>query len=297
MHATEEPATSNDNSCSIDSTDCALRLRERRRHCKRQLGTSADAGRVTDTTDLQPRAPPRTEATDTGGSEPATGDEGIARAALLQPDDIGDDWQDYGPDSAFPMTAELAAAVPSCAPFVDVVFDGNTGVWASTGLGRDMDIAFTSVTVFPTEAEAAAMVAATATPEFDQCWADFNEVAVVELPFGIESASYESVEPPDVALGGDSSSLHALDGTITLGSSEVPDSCVCAFVQQGSDRRRLSLRGARLQRSGTRRCDRHRCGPSRRDGRVAHVDAEDGLLSVADPSASHERSHEHRREP
>ena len=118
------------------------------------------------------------------------------------------------------MTAELAASVPSCAPFVDVVFEGNTGVWAHTGLGRNMDIAFTSVTVFQTEAEAAAMVAATATPEFDQCWADFNEVAVVELPFGIDSASYEPVEPPDVELGGDSSSLHALDGTITLGSSE-----------------------------------------------------------------------------
>ena len=131
------------------------------------------------------------------------------------------------------MTAELAASVVSCAPFVDVVFEGNTGVWASTGLGRDMDIAFTSVTVFPTETEAAAMIAATATPEFDQCWAEFNEVAVVELAIGIESASYESVEAPAVDLGGDSSSLHALDGTITLGSTDVPDSCVCAFVQNG----------------------------------------------------------------
>jgi len=131
------------------------------------------------------------------------------------------------------MTAELAASVPRCAPFVDVVFEGNTGVWASTGLGRNMDIAFTSVTVFPTETDAAAMVAATATPEFDQCWADFNEVAAVELPFGIESASHEPVEPPDIELGGDSSSLHALDGTFTLGSDNVADSCVCAFVQQG----------------------------------------------------------------
>ncbi len=206
-------------------------------------GSDGDAASASPTPPQTPAAsptqPPAAEnttqagSTDTGGSEPATGDEDIARAALLQPDDIGDEWQDYGPDSAFPMTAELAAAVPSCAPFVDIAFDGNTGVWASTGLGRDMDIAFTSVTVFATEADAAAMVAATATPEFDQCWADFNEVAVVELPFGIESASYESVEPPAVALGGDSSSLHALDGTITLGSTDVPDSCVCAFVQQG----------------------------------------------------------------
>ncbi len=96
-----------------------------------------------------------------------------------------------------------------------------------------MDIAFTSVTVFATTAEAAGMVAATATPEFDQCWADFNEVAAIALPFGIESASYETVAPPDVELGGDSSSLHALEGTITLGTDTVPDTCICAFVQQG----------------------------------------------------------------
>ena len=124
---------------------------------------------------------PPTEPTDTGETEPATGDEAveIAEAALLQPGDIGDGWQDLGSQFAWPMTAELAASVPSCAPFVDVVFEGNTGVWAHTTLGRNTDIAFTSVTVFPTEAEAAAMVAATATPEFDQCWADFNEVGIV----------------------------------------------------------------------------------------------------------------------
>jgi hypothetical protein len=170
-----------------------------------------------------------------GETEPAIGGEGveIAEAALLQPGDIGDGWQDLGSQFEFPMTAELAASVPSCAPFVDVVFEGNTGVWAHTTLGRNTDIAFTSVTVFPTEAEAVAMVAATATPEFDQCWADFNEVAVVAMGVGVDSASYESVEPPDVELGGDSSSLHALEGTFMFGATSVPDSCVCAFVQQG----------------------------------------------------------------
>ncbi len=164
-----------------------------------------------------------------------TGDEGveIAQAALLQPDDLGDGWQDLGSEFTFPMTAELAASVPSCAPFVDVVLEGNTGVWAHTTLGRNTDIAFTSITVFPTEAEAAAMVAATATPEFDQCWADFNEVAIVAMGVGVDSASYETVEPPDVELGGDSSSLQALDGTLTFGATSVPDTCVCAFVQQG----------------------------------------------------------------
>ena len=178
---------------------------------------------------------PPTEPTDTSESESAPGDDGVevAEAALLQPGDIGDGWQDLGSQLPWPMTAELAASVPSCAPFVDVVFEGNTGVWAHSTLGRDTDIAFTSVTVFPTEAEAAAMVAATTAPEFDQCWADFNEVGIVSMGIGIDSASYESVEPPDVELGGDSSSLHALDGTVMFGSTSVPDSCVCAFVQKG----------------------------------------------------------------
>ncbi len=178
---------------------------------------------------------PPTEPVDTAETEPATGEDGveIAEAALLQPADVGDGWQDLGSQFAWPMTAELAASVPSCAPFVDVVFEGNTGVWAHTTLGRNTDIAFTSVTVFPTEAEAAAMVAATAAPEFDQCWAEFNEVGVVSMGIGVDSASYESVEPPDVDLGGDSSSLQALEGTMMFGATSVPDSCVCAFVQQG----------------------------------------------------------------
>ena len=176
---------------------------------------------------------PASASTDTPGVVSVAGDAGIAQAALLQPGDIGEGWQDYGPDSAFSMTAQLAASVPSCAAFVDVVFEGNTGVWATTALGRNADIVFTSITLFPTDTEAAAMVAATATPEFDQCWSDFNEVAAVELPFGIDSASYEPVEPPDVELGGDSSSLHALDGTIRLGSTNLPDTCICAFVQKG----------------------------------------------------------------
>lgn len=172
-----------------------------------------------------------TESTD--AAEPTPDEPATARAALLQPTDLGAGWQDLGADFAFPMTAELAASVPTCAPFVDVSFEGSIGVWASTALSRNTDIAFASVALFPTVAEATAMVAATATPEFDQCWADLNEAAAVALPFGIESASYESVVPPDIALGGDSSSLHALDGTITLGSTDVPDTCVCAFVQQG----------------------------------------------------------------
>ena len=176
---------------------------------------------------------PATEPAEAVGSEPTTDDVTISQAALLQPADVGDGWQDLGSDYAFPMTAELAASLPSCAPFVDVVFEGNTGVWAHTTLRRNTDIAFTSITLFPTEPEAAAMVAATATPEFDQCWADFNEVAVVEMGVGVDSASYESVEPPDVELGGDSSSLQALEGTLMFGATSVPDSCVCAFVQEG----------------------------------------------------------------
>jgi len=218
--------------CGSDSTDGS----DSSSPPQAQTDTAAPAETAAPTTSVTPPPPaettPATEPTDTDAPESAPDEAAIAQAALLQPEDLGDGWQDLGPGSAFPMTAELAASVPSCAPFVDVVFEGNSGVWAHTTLSRP-EVVFTSVTVFPTEAEAAAMVAATATPEFDQCWADFNEVAIVEMPLGIDSASYESVEPPDIELGGDSSSLLALDGTITLGATSIPDSCVCAFVQQG----------------------------------------------------------------
>ena len=198
-----------------------------------------DAATSTDTEATPSSAPastenaPATEPATSGESTAASGDVALAQTALLRAEDIGEGWQNYGPASAFPMKGELAASLPSCAPFVDVVFEGNTGAWAHTSLGRNMDIALTSVTVFASATEAAAMIAATAKPQFDKCWADFNEIAVVQLPFGIKSAKYESVEPPDVKLGGDSSSLHALVGTIELGSSSVPDTCVCAFVQRG----------------------------------------------------------------
>lgn len=207
---------------------------------------------VTETTPPQPTAPESTPttATDsapTAAATPAPTDaedeertatvrarrQALADAALVRPGDLGDGWQDLGPGTAFPMTAELATAVPSCAPFGSVVFDGNDGVWAQTALGRDADIAFASVTVFATADEAAAMVAAAGTPEFEQCWADFNDVAVVALPFGIQSAHYEPAEPPLLELGGDSSTVHALDGTIHFGPTPVPDTCVCVFVQEG----------------------------------------------------------------
>ena len=238
---------------------------------------------------------PATEPAETVGSAPAPDEAALAQAALLQPADVGDGWQDYGPESAFPMTAELALSIPSCAPYVDVVFDGNTGVWASTTLGRNEGVAFTSVTVFPSEAEAAAMVAATATPEFDQCWADFNEVAVVAMPFGIDAASYESVEPPDVELAGDSSSLHALEGTFTLGSTSIPDSCVCAFVQQGRTVVTFHSAAPIFSCCGPSRRDRLGTGSSRRDRCLTHG-PQDELLPLPDPPACHERHDELGRE-
>jgi hypothetical protein len=170
-------------------------------------------------------------ATDTA-TDTAIDDAALAAEALPAPEDLGEGWSQYA-DEGFPMRAELAAPLATCAAFVDVVFEGNGGTWAHSTLGRGPDIVFASVTVFPTDAEAAAMVAATADPDFDQCWSDFNEVAVVAMPFGIDSSTYEVVTPPDVELGGDSSSLQALEGTIQVGSSTIPDSCVCAFVQQG----------------------------------------------------------------
>ena len=191
VSTTHKPAPTSDNGRSSDHTVGARRrrLRERRHHGSESssapgaggdhwVGETGDAGAGDTPAPVEtPRQP--NPSTPTGRSRPLGEGAEIAKQRCCSPPTSVTAGRTSAREFALPMTAELAATVPSCAPFVDVVFEGNTGVWAHTSLGREMDITFTSVTVFPTEAEAAAMVAATATPEFDECWADFNEVGVV----------------------------------------------------------------------------------------------------------------------
>lgn len=166
-------------------------------------------------------------------SDPASADAALATDALLPAADVGEGWVSNGTSLVFPMDVELAVTVASCAPYLATVFEGgNNGVWAHTSYTRNQDVALTSVTVFPTVAEAEVMVAEASADGFDACWADFNDVAVAQIA-DATSASYAPVDPPDIELPGETAVLNALEGSIVFGNAEVPDSCVCAMMQQG----------------------------------------------------------------
>lgn len=200
-------------------------------------GTTEEPATATTTT-----LPPSTTTT-TAAPAPSTttaptapdvdADAELAAAGLLAAEDLGEGWISNGTALVFPMGVDLAADVPTCVPYLDIVFEGgNDGVWSATSYSRNADLALSSVTVFPDEAGAVAMVDAMASDEFDACWADFNEVAVMQFA-GADAVSYESVTPPDVELSGDSAALNALVGTLTFGNTEVPDSCVCSVQRVG----------------------------------------------------------------
>ncbi len=163
------------------------------------------------------------------------GDAAVVADALLTPADLGNGWGDASEQMSFPNSAEMAATVPECAPYVDLVFAGGAdhGVGQSAALTKGPDVLFTYVVVFPTEAAATAMLDAVQSPGFDACWAKFNDVAVPAMPIGATSATYENDTPPDLTFTADQSSVKSLVGTVTMGGSDLPDTCVCTFARSG----------------------------------------------------------------
>jgi len=171
----------------------------------------------------------------TTASAPTSPQNAALEAALLSPADLGADWDSLAETHRFPNGADLAATVEACAPFVDLVFDGGAqhGTGASAALGNGQDIVFTYVVAFDTEEQAAAMLGAVQSPGFAECWARFNEVAVLELPMGISSATYESGEPPALDIAADAVAVLHLTGEVKFGDTAFADTCTCVFVQAG----------------------------------------------------------------
>ncbi|HMK10665.1 MAG TPA: hypothetical protein VK461_03740 [Acidimicrobiales bacterium] len=165
----------------------------------------------------------------------ASPDEKTAEAALLTGSDVGDGWSVVDAKWDFPNSAALAATIPECADFVDLVFGGGArhGVGVSRTLGSDTDLVFTYSVVFPNADDAAAMIAAVGSPAFDTCWIKYNEVAAVKMPFGVSEASYTTNAPPNLTFTADSSAVKSLDGSVNIGGTEVHDTCVCVFAQAG----------------------------------------------------------------
>jgi hypothetical protein len=162
-------------------------------------------------------------------------DADLARRAVLTPEDLGEGWRTVDERLVFPNSAELARTVPACEPFAELVFQGGAqhGSGVSEALLERSEPVFTYVVVFPTEAEAAAMIAATASPGFSACWAGFNEVAVPSMPLGVEAASYNVGTPPVLAFEADESTVLFLEGTVTIGGADFKDTCACVFARAG----------------------------------------------------------------
>jgi hypothetical protein len=181
-------------------------------------------------------SPPDSTTTTTTTASSATEDRALAGEALLTAADLPDaGWGDGPSDHTFPMSADLAATVPTCADFVDVVFEGgaDNGEAVAGVLARGADLAWTHAIVFPDEEGATAMMEAVSETAFDECWADFNEVSAVEMPFGITAATYDPIEPPDLSVSADAFNIEHVSGTAEVSGSEFEDSCVCAFAKSG----------------------------------------------------------------
>ena len=164
-----------------------------------------------------------------------TADGALAQAALLAADDLGGSWRALGPEGYWPHSAELALTAPACASFVDLVFEGGAdhGAGALATLQREDGLLFNYVVVFETDEEAAAMMSAVASSEFDDCWAEFMGVAALAVPMGITRASYVPATPPTMTFVADSFETKALTGNLVIDGSESRDSCICVFAQVG----------------------------------------------------------------
>lgn len=183
------------------------------------------------TTTTATASPPTTTATQVD----AAGDLDLAQSALLVADDLEGGWGEAPPELVFPNDSELAATVPECEPFVDLVFDGGAdhGQGESTVLAREATLLFNYAAVFPSEERAAAMVEATADPAFDDCWAAYNVEAVKAMGIGVTDAQYEPQDPPELDVDADLVNVEYLLGTTTVGGSDLEDSCICMFAQVG----------------------------------------------------------------
>ncbi len=159
----------------------------------------------------------------------------LAEAALLSPEDLEGNWRALGPEGDFPATAELARTVQACAGFAELVFDGGAdhGTADTVTLQREDSLLYNYVVIFASPEEAAAMVSAVGSTEFDDCWSQFMGVAVQAYPQNISDARYVTAEPPELELVADSYATKMVTGTIVVDGSESADSCICVFAQVG----------------------------------------------------------------
>jgi hypothetical protein len=201
-------------------------------------GCGSDADQGADTVPAEPvAAAPTTvgiEATTVAESGPAA-DLDRVRAGLLTAPEIGAGWLEVGAQMNFPNRIELARTIPECDAVADLVFDGGSVPRAERARAfvRGNDAVFTHVTLFADASTASRAIEAIADPSFDACWAPYNEAASKAGPIGITAASYAPAEPPTIDVVADAVAVKHVAGSVTIGGTELADSCVCVFAQVG----------------------------------------------------------------
>ena len=125
--------------------------------------------------------------------------------------------------------------VQACASFAELVFDGGAdhGTADTVTLQREDSLLYNYVVIFASPEEAAAMVSAVSSTEFDDCWSQFMGVAVQAYPQDISDARYVAATPPELELVADSYATKMVTGTVVVDGSESADSCICVFAQVG----------------------------------------------------------------
>jgi hypothetical protein len=195
---------------------------------------STDASAITITTSTDEPTTSGPTASDPTASDSGV-DEGLAATALLEPDDVAEDWGSMGEELIFPNSAEIARPIAACKPYAEIVFEGGSqhGVGKSGVISNSPNPVFLYTAVFETVEQASAMLDAVSSAGFDECWARFNEAAVLKMPTPITNPKYAPETPPNLALVADASTVKFLVGTLEFSGSEVPDTCVCIFARVG----------------------------------------------------------------
>lgn len=209
---------------------------------------ATSSGTAVETTIVETVAPTTVVATTT---VPPGSDAELAESMLLKESEYAEGWYalDVGvnvvPTKVVQLDAAVADGLPSCAGYVDVVFEGPrrpAGVAYRWFFHPDPASQLLQyVVVLPDEAAAKAMFDATEEPDFvDGCLSDYiamfpNEVCcdvnVPESPLRVEG----KLESPALSLSGDQSSMRVYEGSWVdqQGESHGPEQWASATVRVG----------------------------------------------------------------
>lgn len=162
-----------------------------------------------------------------------TRDPARAKAALLEPKQVGVSWQITHQWDSFTSrdVADVAASVPACDPYLDYAFDSpnRKAITAGRILSSAQLFALTQwVYIFPTKAAATQAMDKIAEPAFVPCFTQFMAALFPKLSGGLSNVS--AIEAPPLAEHG--------DRMVVLGQSvELPGVAtfqpISAFVQVG----------------------------------------------------------------